>query len=57
MEAYMREHFPMVDADDAIQETLIALITVFLYAAILQKKQGHFTITSPAYCVIQGFKK
>lgn len=53
----MREHFPMVDADDAIQETLIALITVFLYAAILQKKQGHFTITSPAYCVIQGFKK
>jgi RNA polymerase sigma factor (sigma-70 family) len=29
MEAYMRTHFPTVDADDAIQETLIALIKVF----------------------------
>ena len=29
MEAYMRTHFPAVDADDAIQETLIALIKVF----------------------------
>lgn len=29
MEAYMRTHFPAVDADDAIQETLIALIRVF----------------------------
>lgn len=26
MESYMREHFPTVDAEDAIQETLIALI-------------------------------
>ena len=29
MESYMRTHFPAVDADDAIQETLIALIKVF----------------------------
>ena len=29
MEAYMRTHFPTVDADDAIQETLITLIKVF----------------------------
>lgn len=29
MEAYMRAHFPTVDADDVIQETLIALIKVF----------------------------
>ena len=29
MEAYMRTHFPAVDADDAIQETLITLIKVF----------------------------
>ena len=29
MEAYMRTHFPAVDADDVIQETLITLIKVF----------------------------
>ncbi len=29
MEMYMHTRFPMVDADDAIQETLIALIKVF----------------------------
>jgi RNA polymerase sigma factor (sigma-70 family) len=29
MEAYMRTHFPTVDADDVIQETLITLIKVF----------------------------
>ena len=29
MEAYMRMHFPTVDADDAIQETLITLTKVF----------------------------
>lgn len=29
MEAYMRTHFPTVDADDAIQETLITLTKVF----------------------------
>jgi RNA polymerase sigma factor (sigma-70 family) len=29
METYMHTRFPMVDADDAIQETLIALIKVF----------------------------
>lgn len=29
MEAYMRTHFPTVDVDDAIQETLITLIKVF----------------------------
>lgn len=29
MDAYMREHFPFVEADDAIQETLIALIKTF----------------------------
>jgi DNA-directed RNA polymerase specialized sigma24 family protein len=29
MEAFMRERFPTVDADDAVQETLIALIKVF----------------------------
>ena len=29
MEAYLQTRFPMVDADDAIQETLIALIKVF----------------------------
>ena len=29
MEAFMRERYPMVDVDDAVQETLIALIKVF----------------------------
>ena len=29
MEAFMRERFPTVDADDAVQEALIALIKVF----------------------------
>ena len=29
METYMHTRFPMVDADDAIQETLIAMIKVF----------------------------
>ena len=29
MDAYMRERFPFVEADDAIQETLIALIKTF----------------------------
>ena len=29
MEAYMRERFPSVEADDAIAETLIALVDVF----------------------------
>lgn len=28
MEAYMREHFPMLEADEVIQQTLIALIRV-----------------------------
>ncbi len=29
MEAFMRERFPSLDADDVIQETLIELIQVF----------------------------
>ena len=29
MEAFMRERFPSLDADDVIQETLIELIRVF----------------------------
>jgi RNA polymerase sigma factor (sigma-70 family) len=42
MEAYMRTHFPAVDADDAIQETLITLIKVFPVYHYLPDETGAF---------------
>lgn len=42
MEGYMYEHFPMVDADDAIQETLIALIKVFPVYRYSPEETGAF---------------
>ena len=42
MEAYMRTHFPTVDADDAIQETLITLIKVFPVYHYLPDETGAF---------------
>ena len=38
----MYEHFPMVDADDAIQETLIALIKVFPVYRYSPEETGAF---------------
>ena len=42
MEAYMRTHFSTVDADDAIQETLITLIKVFPVYHYLPDETGAF---------------
>ena len=42
MEAFMREHFPSLDADDVIQETLIELIRVFPVYHYSPKEKGHF---------------
>ena len=41
MEAFMRERFPTLEADDVIQETLIELIRVFpIYHYSLQELRG-----------------
>ena len=42
MEAFMRERFPALDADDVIQETLIALIKVFPVYHYSPQETGHF---------------
>ena len=42
MEAYMRERFPTVDADDAVQEALIALIKVFPVYKYSSEETGAF---------------
>lgn len=42
MESYMREHFPTVDAEDAIQETLIALIKIFPMYRYAPEEKGAF---------------
>lgn len=42
MESYMREHFPAVDAEDAIQETLIALIKIFPVYRYAPEEKGAF---------------
>ena len=42
MEAFMRERFPTVDADDAVQETLIALIKVFPVYRYSPEETGAF---------------
>lgn len=42
MEAYMRERFPFVEADDAIAETLIALVDVFKNYRYNPEETGRF---------------
>ena len=42
MEAFMRERFPSLDADDVIQETLIELIRVFPVYRYSPEEKGHF---------------
>ena len=42
MEAFMRERFPSLEADDVIQETLIELIRVFPIYHYSPKEKGHF---------------
>ena len=42
MEAYVRTHFPTVDADDVIQETLITLIKVFPVYRYSPEETGAF---------------
>ena len=42
MEAYMRERFPSLDADDIIQETLVALVGALPNYAYDPEEKGHF---------------
>ena len=42
MEAFMRERFPALDADDVIQEALIELIKVFPVYRHTPEEKGHF---------------
>lgn len=42
MEAFMRERFPSIEADDVIQETLIDLIKVFPVYHYSPSEKGHF---------------
>ena len=42
MEAYLRERFPRVDVDDAVQETLIALIKSMPVYRYVPEETGHF---------------
>ena len=42
MEAFMRERFPSVDADEAIQETLVALVGVMPAYSYSPDEKGHF---------------
>lgn len=42
MEAYLRECFPAVDADDAIQETLVALSKALPAYRYVPEETGHF---------------
>ena len=42
MEAYLREHYPCLDVDDIIQETLIALVAKLPEYRYVPKETGHF---------------
>ena len=42
MEAYMRERFPALDADDIIQETLVALVGALPNYTYGPEEKGHF---------------
>ncbi len=42
MEAFMRERFPALDADEAIQETLVALVGVMPTYRYSPDEKGHF---------------
>ena len=42
METYMRERFPFVEADDAIQETLIAVCAALPSYRYVPDEKGHF---------------
>jgi RNA polymerase sigma factor (sigma-70 family) len=42
MEAYMRERFPSLDADDVIQETLIAVCTALPSYRYAPEEKGYF---------------
>ena len=42
METYLRERFPHVDVDDAVQETLIALIKSMPVYRYVPEETGHF---------------
>lgn len=42
MEAFMREHFPSLDADDVIQETLIAVCTALPSYRYVPEEKGYF---------------
>lgn len=42
MESYLRERFPAVDADEAVQETLIALIRALPVYRYVPEETGHF---------------
>ena len=42
MQAFMREHFPSVDADDVIQETFLALAKILPRYVCNPKENGHF---------------
>ncbi len=42
MEAYLREHFPFVDVDDVVQETLIALIKSMPVYRYVPEETGRF---------------
>lgn len=42
MEAFLRERFPMIDADDVIQETLVALCAALPSYHYVPGEKGHF---------------
>ncbi len=42
MEAFLRERFPMIDADDVIQETLVALCAALPSYHYVPDEKGHF---------------
>ena len=42
MEAYLHERFPRVDADDMVQETLVALIKSMPAYRYVPEETGHF---------------
>ena len=42
MEAFMRERFPSLDADDVIQETLIAVCAALPSYRYAPDEKGHF---------------
>lgn len=42
MEAFLRDRFPTLDADDVIQDTLIALVEILPHYRYVPKETGHF---------------